>query len=61
LVSAGTLAGSTASLQGNITNDAAVTVNQTTNGTYAGTLTGSGTLTKSGTGTVTTTSTNTFN
>jgi hypothetical protein len=36
-VSARTLAGTTTSLQGNITNNAAVTFDQTTSGTSAGT------------------------
>ena len=37
-VSAGTLSGTTASLQGAIINNAAVTFNQSTNGTYSGVL-----------------------
>ncbi len=53
LVSAGTLEGTTTSLQGNITNNAAVVFNQSASGTYAGVLSGTGTLTKQGTGTVT--------
>ena len=53
LVSAGRLSGNTASLQGAITNNAAVTFSQNTNGTYAGVVSGSGTLLKSGTGTTT--------
>lgn len=47
-VSAGTLQGNTISLQGNVTNNAAVVFNQTANGTYAGSATGSGSLTKTG-------------
>ena len=41
-VSAGTLQGDTTSLQGNILNNANVTFNQTTDGTYAGKMSGSG-------------------
>ncbi|MBI3887049.1 MAG: DUF3494 domain-containing protein, partial [Opitutae bacterium] len=43
-VSAGTLAGNTTSLQGAIANNAAVLFNQTTAGTYAGVMSGTGTL-----------------
>jgi fibronectin-binding autotransporter adhesin len=59
LVSAGTLEGTTTSLQGNITNNSAVVFNQSGNGTYAGVLSGTGTLTKQGTGTVTLSGTST--
>jgi autotransporter-associated beta strand protein len=52
-VSAGTLAGDTASLQGNITNHAAVDFHQTSDGAYAGNMDGTGTLTLSGTNTYT--------
>ena len=45
-VSAGALQGNTASLQGNIVNNAAVTFDQATTGTYAGSMSGSGSLTK---------------
>ena len=51
-VSAGRLIGTTSSLQGNITNNAAVVFEQATSGTYAGILSGSGSLTKTGSGTV---------
>jgi len=51
-VSAGRLVGTTSSLQGSITNNAAVTFDQSTSGTYAGDMTGSGSLTKLGSGTV---------
>ncbi|MEY3480634.1 MAG: hypothetical protein RIQ71_1409, partial [Verrucomicrobiota bacterium] len=61
LVSAGSLSGSTTSLQGAITNNGNVIISQSTNGTYSGTMTGvGGALTKSGTGTVTMTAANTF-
>ncbi len=59
-VSAGSLIGTTASLQGAITNNAAVTFDQTTDGTYAGNMSGSGSLTKSGAGTVTLSGTNSY-
>jgi autotransporter-associated beta strand protein len=57
-VSAGTLRGDSSSLQGDITNNAGVTFNQTTTGTYAGAMTGSGALTKIGSGTLTITGAN---
>jgi autotransporter-associated beta strand protein len=61
LVAGGTLIGDTRSLQGTITNTAAVTFSQTTNGSYTGLMSGSGgTLTKSGIGTVTLTANNTY-
>jgi len=59
-VSAGKLAGTTSSLQGNIANNAGVIFDQAGNGTYAGVMSGTGSLTKSGTGTVTLTGTNTY-
>ena len=60
LVAGGTLIGDTRSLQGAITNNAAVTFSQTTNGSYTGLMSGAaGTLTKSGSGTVTLTANNT--
>ncbi|MFM8494396.1 MAG: autotransporter-associated beta strand repeat-containing protein, partial [Planctomycetia bacterium] len=52
-VSGGRLIGTTSSLQGAITNNAAVTFDQATSGTYAGTMSGSGSLTKAGAGAVT--------
>lgn len=52
-VSAGTLEGTTASLQGNISNNAIVNFNQDTDGTYTGNMSGTGLLSKQGTGTVT--------
>jgi fibronectin-binding autotransporter adhesin len=59
-VSAGTLQGDTASLQGNITNNAAITFNQAANGTYAGIMSGTGNLTKTGAGTLTLGGTNSY-
>ncbi|MGJ8658075.1 MAG: autotransporter-associated beta strand repeat-containing protein [Akkermansiaceae bacterium] len=59
-ISAGTLQGTTSSLQGNITNNAALVFDQSTNGTYAGVISGTGSLAKSGTGTTTLSGTNTF-
>jgi autotransporter-associated beta strand protein len=50
VVSAGSLVGTTASLQGSITNNAAVTFNQSTLGTYSGVMSGSGSLSKTGIG-----------
>jgi fibronectin-binding autotransporter adhesin len=52
-ISAGTLMGTTSSLQGSITNNAHVTFNQETPGTYNGAISGSGAFTKEGTGTLT--------
>jgi autotransporter-associated beta strand protein len=59
-VSGGTLQGTTLSLQGNIANNASVEFNQSTSGTFAGIMSGSGTLVKSGTGTVTLAGPNTY-
>ena len=59
-VSAGTLTGTTTSLQGHITNDAAVVFNQATDGTYSGNMTGSGTLIKQGAGNLVLTGANNY-
>jgi autotransporter-associated beta strand protein len=59
-VSAGTLAGDAASLQGAITNNAAVSFDQSIAGTYAGLMSGTGTLTKAGAGTLTLSGANTY-
>jgi autotransporter-associated beta strand protein len=59
-VSAGVLQGTTDSLQGDITNSATVTFNQSTDGTYSGAISGSGDLTKEGTGNTTLSGINTF-
>ena len=56
----GTLQGTTTSLQGNITNNAQVTFNQATNGTYAGNMSGTGSLTLAGGGQYTLTGTNSY-
>jgi len=58
IITAGTLTGTTASLQGNILDDAALVFNQSTAGTYAGRLFGTGTLLFQGGGTVTMTGDN---
>ncbi|MFM8498013.1 MAG: autotransporter-associated beta strand repeat-containing protein [Planctomycetia bacterium] len=50
VVSGGRLVGTTASLQGGITNDAAVEFAQTVGGTYAGVMAGTGALLKTGNG-----------
>jgi autotransporter-associated beta strand protein len=60
LVSGGLLSGNTTSLQGSITNNAAVAFSQSTNGTYSGVMSGSGSLTKNGTGILTLSSSNSF-
>jgi autotransporter-associated beta strand protein len=52
-VSAGTLQGNAANLQGAIVNNATVDFNQPTSGEYAGIMSGRGRLTKTGTGTLT--------
>ncbi len=59
-VSAGSLIGTTSSLRGAITNDALVKFDQSTSGTYAGVMTGSGALTKLGGGAVTLSGNNTY-
>ena len=61
LISGGRIVGDTRSLQGGITNNAALTFDQSTNGTYNGSMSGTGgTLTKTGAGTVTLTANNTY-
>lgn len=59
-VNEGILIGNTDSLQGNITNNAALAIYQVDNGTYAGTLSGSGTLLQYGPGVLTLTGNNTY-
>jgi autotransporter-associated beta strand protein len=53
MVNAGLLVGTTSSLQGAIANSATVAFDQSTNGIYAGVMSGNGILVKNGTGTVT--------
>ncbi len=59
-VTAGTLQGDTASLQGDIINNGAVIFDQATLGTYAGNMSGSGSLTKQNAGTLVLTGTNSY-
>ncbi len=59
-VSAGTLQGTTTSLQGTINNNSSVIFDQATSGTYSGVMSGTGALTKSGTGTLTLGGANTY-
>lgn len=56
----GTLAGNTTSLRGNITNNAVVLFDQNIDGTYAGSMSGSGMLAKTGGGNLTLTGANTY-
>lgn len=59
-VSSGSLIGTTSSLQGAITNNAAVTFSQNSDGAYAGNMTGTGSFTKLGSGAVTLSGTNSY-
>lgn len=59
-VAAGTLQGNTTSLQGAITNSAALVFDQASAGTFAGTISGSGSLTKTGAGNLTLTGANSY-
>lgn len=59
-VSGGALRGNTASLPGDIQNNAEVIFDQASSGTYTGNLSGSGSLTKQGTGTLTMGGINTY-
>ena len=59
-VTAGTLQGNTASLPGNITNNAAVVFDQSTLGAYAGNMSGTGSLTKIGSDTLILSGANTY-
>jgi autotransporter-associated beta strand protein len=60
IVSAGQLVGTTASLQGVITNNASVAFDQATTGNYSSVMSGSGSLTKLGAGTVKITGSNSY-
>jgi fibronectin-binding autotransporter adhesin len=59
-VTAGILQGTTSSLQRNIVNNATVVFSQSTDGTYAGNMSGTGGLSVIGTGNVTMTGTNSY-
>ncbi|MDX1724562.1 MAG: autotransporter-associated beta strand repeat-containing protein, partial [Pseudomonas sp.] len=59
-ISAGTLQGDTASLQGNILNNATLAFDQATDGSFAGAVFGSGALLKLGSGTLTLSGLNTY-
>ncbi|MBB4954473.1 outer membrane autotransporter protein [Agrobacterium vitis] len=59
-IEAGTLTGNTASLTGDIVNNAALVFDQTTTGTYASEISGTGSLTKIGSGTLILTGDNTY-
>lgn len=59
-VAQGTLQGDTGSLQGHIDNDGTVDFAQNTNGSFGGTIAGTGDVVKSGTGTVTFTDANNY-
>lgn len=59
-VSGGTLVGSTTSLTGNIVNNGTLKIDQNTDGTFAGDISGTGNLVKDGAGTVTLTGTLTY-
>jgi len=60
IVNDGVLQGTTTGIQGDVTNGASVIFDQTTTGTYAGVMSGTGSLTKSNTGIVALTGTNTY-
>jgi fibronectin-binding autotransporter adhesin len=56
----GTLLGNTDSLRGNIVNNALVVFDQSANGTYAGSMSGTGSLTKNGAGALTLAAVNSY-
>ena len=59
-IAGGVLIGTSASLQGDIRNNASLVFDQAASGTYAGVISGSGTFTKSGAGTLTLSRSSTF-
>ena len=59
-IAGGTLIGSTTSLTGDVLNNASLVIDQDTDGSFAGDVSGSGTLTKDGSGAVTLTGTNSY-
>lgn len=59
-VNGGTLVGTTTSLQGNLVTNATLAFSQTTAGTFAGPISGSGVVAKQGSGVVTLTGNNTY-
>ena len=60
LISGGTLVGNTTSLRGTIVNNAALTFDQGIDGSFSGTMTGTGSVTKLGAGSMTITGANLF-
>ncbi|KHL53832.1 autotransporter-associated beta strand repeat-containing protein, partial [Xanthomonas cannabis] len=60
LVSAGSLIGNTASLQGNVVDNATLVFDQATDGTFAGGVSGTGNVVKQGAGVLTLAGTNTY-
>ncbi len=60
IISGGTLLGNATSLQGGITNQAALVFDQTTDGNFTGAISGTGNITKQGVGTLTLGSANAF-
>ncbi|WP_395398009.1 autotransporter domain-containing protein [Novosphingobium sp. BL-8A] len=60
VIAQGTLVGNTTSIQGAVTNDAALIIDQDNDGTLASNMSGTGSFTKDGTGTVVLTGTNTY-
>ncbi|ARU16209.1 hypothetical protein A9D14_08360 [Croceicoccus marinus] len=59
-VAGGTLIGSTTSLTGDVLNNADLVIDQNTDGSFGGDVSGTGTFTKNGTGAVTLTGTNSY-
>lgn len=59
-ITAGTIQGTTTSIQGNITNNSSLIFNQTINGTFSGAVSGTGDLTRVGSGVLTLSGTNTY-